>query len=106
MCRHAEWTTRKIDTHSITGALLRTSVADELHPAEPEPTPIDEETPVFFAKQTGTTDVFLFEGGRMTHIKTRDDLEAIAVAAGIPAKEAAVSASTWDALTKGRVRAA
>ncbi len=58
---------------------------------------------MFFAKQTGTTEVFLFEGGRYTHVKSRDDLNAIAAAAGIPAKEAVVSAPTWDVLVKGRV---
>lgn len=104
VCRHAEWTTRKIDTHSITGALLRASVADELHPDEPDPAPIDEEIPVFFAKQTGTPEVYLFEGARMTHIKTGDDLKAIATAAGIPSTPATVSAPTWDVLIKGRVR--
>lgn len=96
---------RKIDTN-LSGHDLRRRLAILRTPAPPptEPELIDEEAPVFLAKKTGTAEVFLFEGGRMTHVKSRADVDEISAAAGIPSEEAVVSDATWALLTKGRVR--
>jgi hypothetical protein len=44
VCRHAEWTTRKIDTHSLAGDDLRAKVAHYLQGGGGTPTP-DNPTP-------------------------------------------------------------
>lgn len=74
------------------------------HQPTPIPTPHALEADMFFARTANTLELFLFEPGRYSHIKSRADVDQIAANAGISKTEAVVSAATMGVLIKGRVK--
>lgn len=59
---------------------------------------------MFFAQRGNDGKVWFFEPGRRTHVPTREDVNALAAAADIPAREAVLSAGFFDDLARGRTK--
>lgn len=95
--------TRKIDPLNVDMGAARRRIAVLLNT---QPTPIGEDDRMFFAQRGNDETVWFFEPGRMTHVPTRADVNALAKAADIPATEAVLSATFFDRLAKGRTRIA
>jgi len=85
---------------SIPAAVL----AYEAGQTPPAPSTDDLEADVFLARCDGTPEVWLFEPGKMTHMKSRTDVNRLADALGVPRLEAVLSFATWAPLIRGRTQ--
>lgn len=95
---HRELTARKIDPRGFDMFAFRADIAahQTVHNNR------SEEDTVFIARCADTKEVWFFDSGRMTHLKSRADVIAIADATGLDATEAEVSFATWAVLIRGR----
>lgn len=100
---------RKPDPAGIDLDAFRRVVDQHLSPTPPISNPQpdeDDDDAMFFARSTTDGAVYLFEAKRYTHIHTREQLNALARAAGISATEAVLSDAQFALLTFGRTRVA
>jgi N-acetylmuramoyl-L-alanine amidase len=98
VCRHAEWTTRKIDTHDVDGNHLRQLVAQYLA-GGPPPGPKPPRSRMFCLVQPPGGGIYRFDGAGMVGVPNPDMLggdQIILAALGLPNDVFQVSRDWFD----------